>query len=47
MVQSKPSLPAGWENTDAGKLLAPMIPQYSGKAAPIAWNRVPGEHLKP
>ena len=47
VAQSKPSLPAGWENTAAGQLLAPMIPQYSGDAAPIAWNRVPGEHLKP
>jgi hypothetical protein len=47
VVRSKPAPPPGWEDTPAGKLLAPFIPQYSGDAAPITWNRVPGERLKP
>jgi hypothetical protein len=38
--------PDWWADPDAGKLMEPLIPTYNGDAAPAAWNRVPGEHLR-
>jgi ectoine hydroxylase-related dioxygenase (phytanoyl-CoA dioxygenase family) len=44
-VRLKPSPPPGWGETEAGRLLAPFIPEYTGTSEPAEWNRVPGKHL--
>ena len=45
VVRHAPAPPPGWSETEAGRLLAPFIPEYSGNAEPAEWNRVPGIFL--
>lgn len=44
-VGKKPLELPDWWAAEAGKLMEPLIPFYSGDAAPAVWNRVPGEYL--
>lgn len=44
--RKKPLEAPDWWEGEAGKVVEPLIPRYTGSAEPAKWNRVPGEHLK-
>ena len=46
MARKEPLAPPHWWPGDAGKVVEPLIPYYSGQAAPAKFNRVPGALLK-
>ncbi len=45
VARKKPLEPPDWWEGQAGKLMEPLIPSYSGSAAPAVWNRMPGKYL--
>jgi hypothetical protein len=44
-AQHRPLPPPDFVETLESRLLADMVPRYSGTVTPIAFNRIPGEHL--
>lgn len=46
IARKKPLDPPDWWEGEAGKVVEPLIPYYTGDAEPAKWNRVPGELLK-
>lgn len=46
IARKNPLDPPDWWEGNAGRIVEPLVPHYTGSAAPVAWNRIPGEHLK-
>jgi len=44
-ARKTPLQPPDWWPEPEGRLMEPLIPKYTGNAAPAVWNRVPGSHL--
>jgi hypothetical protein len=45
VARKTPLEPPDWWAGEAGRQMEPLVPHYTGNAAPAMWNRVPGEHL--